>query len=62
MIGRRARDSSLIISFPPLFQFSQQLYLTSWYFYLEMAAKFKELATNINHLYDFLGRRQNTYD
>ena len=28
------------------------------YFYLEMKAKVKELATNINHLYDFLNRRQ----
>lgn len=66
MIGRRARDSSPIISFLSLFQFSQQLYLTSRYFSLEVKANVKELAMNTNHLYDSLGRKtkkkKNTYD
>ena len=57
MIGRRARDSSPIISFLSLFQFSQQLYLTSRYFSLEVKANVKELAMNTNHLYDSLGRK-----
>lgn len=57
MIGRRARDSSLILSFLSLFQFSQQLYLTSRYFSLEVKANVKELAMNTNHLYDSLGRK-----
>lgn len=45
-------------SFLFFFKFSQQLYLTAWYFYLEVKAKYKELATNISHLYYILGRRQ----
>ena len=56
MLGGIWEPRNLLLSFH--FLYFQRLYLTSWYFYLEMKAKGKELATNINHLYDFLNRRQ----